>query len=40
VRALSRTLGPSSVGAVIDLAARRGGEPADFMVTVGERPET
>ncbi|WP_375157131.1 S1C family serine protease [Bradyrhizobium sp. RDT46] len=40
VRALSRTLGPSSVGAVIDLAARRGGEPADFKVTVGERPET
>ncbi len=40
VRALSRTLGPSSVGAVIDLAVRRGGEPAGFRVTVGERPET
>lgn len=40
VRALSRTLGPSSVGAVIDLAVRRGGEPAGFKVTVGERPET
>lgn len=39
VRALSRTLGPSSVGAVIDLAARRGGEPVSFKVTVGERPE-
>lgn len=40
VRALSRTLGPSSVGAVINLAVRRGGEPAGFKVTVGERPET
>lgn len=40
VRALARTLGPSSVGAVIDLAVRRGGEPAGFKVTVGERPET
>ncbi len=39
VRALSRSLGPSSVGAVFDLAARRGGEPADFKVTIGERPE-
>ncbi|TFV35325.1 serine protease [Bradyrhizobium frederickii] len=40
VRALSRTLGPSSVGAVIDVAVRRGGEPASFRVTVAERPET
>lgn len=40
VRALARALGPSSVGAVIDLAVRRGGEPAGFKVTVGERPET
>jgi S1-C subfamily serine protease len=40
VRALSRTLGPSSVGAVIDLAVHRGGEPAGFKVTIGERPET
>ncbi|MGY3033565.1 S1-C subfamily serine protease [Bradyrhizobium sp. USDA 4354] len=39
VRALSRTLGPSSVGAVVDIAARRGGEPISFRVTVGERPE-
>jgi S1-C subfamily serine protease len=39
VRALSQTLGPSSVGAVIDIAVRRGGEPASFKVTVGERPE-
>ena len=39
VRALSRTLGPASVGAVVDVAARRGGEPVSFKVTVGERPE-
>jgi S1-C subfamily serine protease len=39
VRALSQTLGPSSVGAVIDVAVRRGGEPASFKITVGERPE-
>ena len=39
VRALSRTLGPTSVGAVVDIAARRGGEPISFKVTVGERPE-
>lgn len=39
VRALSRTLGPSTVGAVMDVAARRGGEPVSFKVTVGERPE-
>lgn len=39
VRALSRTLGPASVGAVVDVAVRRGGEPVSFKVTVGERPE-
>lgn len=39
VRALARTLGPSSVGAVVDVAARRGGEPVSFKVTVSERPE-
>jgi len=39
VRALSRTLGPASVGAVVDVSARRGGEPVSFKVTVGERPE-
>jgi len=39
VRALSRTLGPSSVGTVADIAARRGGEPVSFKVTIGERPE-
>jgi S1-C subfamily serine protease len=40
VRALSRTLGPASVGTVVDVAVRRGGEPASFKVTIGERPET
>lgn len=39
VRALARTLGPSSVGTVVDVAVRRGGEPASFKVTVVERPE-
>jgi len=39
VRALSRALGPASVGSVVDIAVRRGGEPVRFKVTVGERPE-
>lgn len=39
VRALSRTLGPASVGTVVDVAVRRGGEPVNFKVTVAERPE-
>lgn len=39
VRALSRALGPASVGTIVDVALRRGGEPASFKVTVGERPE-
>lgn len=39
VRALMRTLGPASVGQVVDIAVRRGGEPASFKVTIGERPE-
>jgi S1-C subfamily serine protease len=40
VRALLRTLGPDSVGSVVDVAVRRGGEPASFKVTIGERRET
>ena len=40
VRALLRTLGPQSVGRVIDVTVRRGGEPQHFRVTIGERPET
>ena len=39
VRALLRTLGPASVGRVVDVSVRRGGEPARFRVTIGERPE-
>jgi S1-C subfamily serine protease len=38
VRALLRTLGPESVGTVAEIAARRGGEPVSFKVTIGERP--
>ncbi|WGR95602.1 S1C family serine protease [Bradyrhizobium sp. ISRA443] len=40
VRALLRTLGPQSVGRVVDLTVRRGGEPLHVRVTIGERPET
>ncbi len=39
VRALSQTLGPASVGVMVNIAVRRGGEPVSFKVTVGERPE-
>jgi S1-C subfamily serine protease len=39
VRALLRTLGPATVGTVVDIAVRRGGEPVSFKVTIGERPE-
>ncbi|MGY8666841.1 S1C family serine protease [Bradyrhizobium sp. UFLA05-109] len=39
VRALSRSLGPESVGSVVDVAVRRAGEPVSFKVTIGERPE-
>jgi S1-C subfamily serine protease len=40
VRALSRGLGPQSVGTEVELTVHRGGEPLNFKVTVGERPET
>jgi S1-C subfamily serine protease len=39
VRALLRALGPESVGTVVDVSARRGGEPISFKLTIGERPE-
>jgi S1-C subfamily serine protease len=39
VRALSRSLGPESVGSVVEVAARRADEPVNFRVTIGERPE-
>jgi S1-C subfamily serine protease len=40
VRSLLRALGPDSVGSVVDVAVRRGGEPMLFKLTIGERPET
>jgi S1-C subfamily serine protease len=39
VRKLLHELGPDSVGSEVNLAVRRGGEPARFKVTIGERPE-
>jgi S1-C subfamily serine protease len=38
VRALMHSLGPDSVGRVIEVAALRSGEPTRFSLTVGERP--
>jgi S1-C subfamily serine protease len=40
MRSLLRALGPDSVGSVVDVAVRRGGEPMRFKLTIGERPET
>src|ERR1700682_2396131 len=39
VRSLLRSLGPDSVGSVVDVALRRGGEPVRVKLTIGERPE-
>lgn len=39
VRALLRALGPDSVGSVVDVGVRRGGEPKSFKLTIGERPD-
>ncbi|MGJ4938953.1 S1C family serine protease [Bradyrhizobium sp. HKCCYLS1011] len=38
MRALMRELGPASVGAVVDVAGLRGGEPIRLALTIGERP--
>ncbi|UFZ05223.1 S1C family serine protease [Bradyrhizobium ontarionense] len=38
MRALMRELGPGSVGAAVDVAALRGGEPMKLTLTIGERP--
>ncbi|BAM90208.1 serine protease [Bradyrhizobium oligotrophicum S58] len=38
MRGLMRELGPDSVGAVVDVAALRGGEPMRVALTIGERP--
>jgi len=40
VRTMLHALGPDSVGSVVDLEVRRGGEPARFKVTIAERPDT
>ena len=40
VRPLLRSLGPDSVGRVVELLVRRGGEPTRLTLTIGERPET
>jgi S1-C subfamily serine protease len=34
-----RELGPDSVGSTVRLSARRAGEPAEFSVTIGARPD-
>ena len=38
MRILLRALGPDSVGSTVKLALRRGGDPAEAHLTVGERP--
>jgi S1-C subfamily serine protease len=39
VHALLRELGPDSVGSAVRLSARRAGEPVEFDVTIGTRPD-
>jgi S1-C subfamily serine protease len=39
VRSLLRSLGPDSVGSVVELSVQRGGEPVQVKLTIGERPE-
>jgi S1-C subfamily serine protease len=40
VRSLLRSLGPDSVGSVVDVTIRRGGEPVRIKLTIGERADT
>jgi S1-C subfamily serine protease len=40
VHQLVRALGPDSVGASVRLTLRRGGEPIETTLTIGERPES
>jgi S1-C subfamily serine protease len=40
VHQLVRSLGPDSVGASVRLTLRRGGEPIETTLTIGERPES
>ena len=39
VRSLARALGPDSVGSVVDVAVSRAGQPVQFRLIIGERPE-
>jgi len=39
VRSLIRSLGPDSVGSVVDVAILRGGEPVRIKLTIGERAD-
>ncbi|QHO76480.1 serine protease [Bradyrhizobium sp. CCBAU 051011] len=39
VRSLLRSLGPDSIGSVVDVAIRRAGEAVQVRLTIGERPE-
>ena len=39
VRALLRALGPDSVGSVVDVTIRRGGEPVQVKLTISERAD-
>ena len=39
VRSLLRALGPDSVGSVVDVEIRRGGEPVRVKLTIGERAD-
>ncbi|WFU13935.1 S1C family serine protease [Bradyrhizobium sp. CB3481] len=39
VRSLLRSLGPDSVGSVVDVTIRRGGAPVQIKLTIGERAE-
>jgi len=40
VRALSRALGPDSVGTTAELSILRAGSPLTVRLTIGERPAT
>ncbi|WOH63209.1 S1C family serine protease [Bradyrhizobium sp. BWA-3-5] len=40
VRSLLRSLGPDSVGSIVDIAIRRASEPVQIKLTIGERAET
>ena len=39
-RSLVPSLGPDSIGQIVTFDLRRGGEPLELQVTIGERPET